>query len=605
MNPSRLATSSLWLDAAAPHAPAERSDTAPPESEEWDSVVVGGGLAGLTAALRLAQRGAKVLVLEARTIAGRTTGHSTAKVTALQADVYRKLSSGKGLETATIYARESLRAVERLASTVEELGIECDMQRAPALTCASEDRELIDEEFAAARNCGLPVRLVEPVALQELPMPVVGAVILDDQLRIDPVRLCRGLADELRALGATVCERVRVTAVEEDRHGCIVAGDGWSVRSGSAVLATHLPIVDPGLLAGRTKPMRSYAVAGVPTIPTPAGLYLAADAGWSLRPTGPDGRGLIVGGEGHAMLDTVDSAPRLERLSDWAASTFGMQPTHRWSAFDYVSVDGLPFVGRLAPGSDRRFVATAFGKWGMTTSMIAGDLIADLVDGRTHPAAEALDASRLVANIGRDIVKNNVKVAKRFVGGRAIPARPESAALEPGTGTVVRRGTTFVAVARATSTDWSTRTMRPARTSDASWNSMRASRPGTARATAPGTRSMARCSTGRRRVRFRRSRVSTWPPWWSSGRRNGRADGRRSRGSAALPNGPASGAGRSVVRLAGERRHARRTDQEQAPGVAPLVVDHEAVADERSDTPDARDAYPPPSRHRLGNHALG
>jgi glycine/D-amino acid oxidase-like deaminating enzyme len=68
---------------------------------DWDAVVVGGGLAGLLTALRLAERGARVAVFEARSVAARTTGHSTAKVTALHGAIYHRLIDGKGLETAT------------------------------------------------------------------------------------------------------------------------------------------------------------------------------------------------------------------------------------------------------------------------------------------------------------------------------------------------------------------------------------------------------------------------------------------------------------------------------------------------------------------------
>jgi glycine/D-amino acid oxidase-like deaminating enzyme/nitrite reductase/ring-hydroxylating ferredoxin subunit len=441
------ATAPLWDQNPRAKRVPTRSDIHPFADRSWDSVVVGGGLAGVMTALRLTERGATVLLLEAGRIAGRTTGHSTAKVSALQGALYRQLIAGKGIDTAAVYARESLHAVQSIAALADEFGIACDMTRATAITCAREDRRIPEEEFEAATACGLPVRWIDPTEMEQFPLAVAGgAVALDDQLGIDPVRLCLGLVAQLETLGAQVCEGVRVTSVEEDEHGCVVRGDDWSVSADSAVLATHLPIVDPGLLAGRTKPMRSYAVAGIPGIPAPSGMYLAADAGWSYRPVGSGARPVvIVGGEGHPLLDGVESGPGLERLTKRAEAIFEMETSHRWSAFDYHSVDGLPFIGRLAPGCDRRFVATGFGKWGMTTSAIAADVIADLVDGRTHPAAEALDASRVVATIGRDLVKNNVKVAKRFVGARALASADASADPAPGTGTVIRHGASFVA----------------------------------------------------------------------------------------------------------------------------------------------------------------
>lgn len=454
-----MVTPSLWLDGSVSMVPTGEAGTIAYEvGTDWDAVVVGGGLAGVLTALRLAERGARVALFDARSVASRTTGHSTAKVTALHGSIYHRLVSGKSLETATRYGHANLRAVEDVRALIDELHIDCDAVTATALTCAEHDLAIVEQEFEAATACGLPVTWTVPT---ELPFPVVGAVTLEDQLRIDPVRLANGLVSRLRTLGASVYEGIRITAVEEDRDGCTIVGPGFSIRAAYAVLATHLPIVDPAMIAGRSTPLRSYVVAGR-VVDAPEGMYLAADEGWSIRPTGPTPPSptrrttgsrqvtrtpnLIIGGEGHDMIDGVDSTAPLERLERWAVERYGMEVSHRWSAFDYQSVDGLPYVGRLAPGSHRRFVATAFGKWGMSMSMVAADVIADLIDGRDNPTAEILDASRVLPTVGRTMVKNSLKVARRFVGDRATALCSSEDRLAPGTGVVVRRGTSLVAM---------------------------------------------------------------------------------------------------------------------------------------------------------------
>jgi nitrite reductase/ring-hydroxylating ferredoxin subunit len=148
------------------------------------------------------------------------------------------------------------------------------------------------------------------------------------------------------------------------------------------------------------------------------------------------------------MIDEGSAAEHYHRLTSWATDRLGIDVHHRWSAFDYAPVDGLPFIGRLAPGSHRRFVATGFRKWGLTTSMVAAAIIADEIAGRTHDAAELFDATRQVSTVGRDIVTNNAKLAVRFIGDR-IRTRSEGADdVDPGAGQVVRRGRRMVAMAR-------------------------------------------------------------------------------------------------------------------------------------------------------------
>jgi Rieske Fe-S protein len=228
----------------------------------------------------------------------------------------------------------------------------------------------------------------------------------------------------------------------------VVTADA-ELRSDFVVLATHLPIVDPMLLAGRTRPQRSYVVAGPVAAAPPDGMYLSGDTGWSLRQSNTaEGSVVLAGGEGHPMVDHVDSARHYRRLEEWAVTRLGMDVRHRWSAFDYMPVDGVPFIGRLAAGSRRRLVATGFRKWGMSTSMAAADILADLIDGRRNEFADVFDSTRLVPNLGRDIVTNNAKVAVRFVKDRVVAAHRSTDEIGPGEGIVIRSGAHPLAVSR-------------------------------------------------------------------------------------------------------------------------------------------------------------
>lgn len=60
---------SYWTDSAPLFAPAQEALPA-----RADVVIVGGGFTGLSAALALARRGAKVVVLEAGAVAGEASG---------------------------------------------------------------------------------------------------------------------------------------------------------------------------------------------------------------------------------------------------------------------------------------------------------------------------------------------------------------------------------------------------------------------------------------------------------------------------------------------------------------------------------------------------
>ena len=137
---------------------------------------------------------------------------------------------------------------------------------------------------------------------------------------------------------------------------------------------------------------------------------------------------LLVGGEGHSMTDHVEGTEHYEALEAFARDRVGIDVQHRWSAFDYMTTDGVPFIGRLAPGSKRRFTATGFRKWGMTTGMVSAMIISDLIAGRENPYHETFDATRILPTVTRDLVRNTAKVAVRFVGDRISARRADDPA---------------------------------------------------------------------------------------------------------------------------------------------------------------------------------
>jgi glycine/D-amino acid oxidase-like deaminating enzyme/nitrite reductase/ring-hydroxylating ferredoxin subunit len=408
---------SLWLDDI--EASGEDAEGVP---SRGDVVVVGAGLAGLCTAWLCAGAGRSVVVVEAGSVARRTTGHSTAKLTALHGLTYAELTDGKGAEAATAYAAGNVAALDKVRQLIDEQRIDCQLTEADAFTCATTDAGVgvIEGEAEAAARAGLPVDVTSSTELGAL---VRRAVRLPAQAHFDPYAFCRGLVDRLRARNVVVLERRRVHEVTEASHGCVVAGADFRISCDVAVLTTHLPIVDPALLAARMRPERSYAVAGTIATGVPAGMYIAHDAGWSLRPALPSaGPMLIVGGEGHSMTDHVSSAHHYQALEAFARGAFGVDVAYRWSAFDYRTTDLLPYIGRLSPHSRRRYVATGFRKWGMTTSMLAAMIISDAIAGVTNPYASTFDSTRMLPAVGRDLVANTAHVATRWIGDRVSAA---------------------------------------------------------------------------------------------------------------------------------------------------------------------------------------
>jgi glycine/D-amino acid oxidase-like deaminating enzyme/nitrite reductase/ring-hydroxylating ferredoxin subunit len=381
-------------------------------------------------------------------VAGAVTGNSTAKVTALHERPYSQIESRVGAEAAQAYAQLNLAGVELAASLVERHGIDCGLERAPNHLYTESDDAVgkIEDEADAAAAAGLPVTLVDET---DLPFPIRVAARLDDQVQLDSAALAAGIAGAAEAAGARLHEGSRVRSIAHGSPCRLELENGGTLRADHVVLATQMPLLDRGLFFARLRPQASYAVAA-PAPDAPRGMYLGI--GEQLRSirshAGADGkRHVIVGGEGH-KVGQADGAERYRRLASWLGERFAAGPvSHRWSAHDLMSPDGLPMIGELAPPWPRIVVATGFSKWGLAAGLAAAQVLAQSLTGERDERLRVFAPTRLNVRAAlTDLVSESANVGLAFTTGRLKRAGRRN--LAPGDGQVVSEGLQQIAECR-------------------------------------------------------------------------------------------------------------------------------------------------------------
>ena len=377
----------------------------------------------MTAGFLLKQEGLTVAVVDRGPVSGGVTGYTTAKVTSSHNLIYAHIESTFGPEAACTYGASNEAAIDTIAGLVDEHSIACDWERADNFVYTEHASSLpdLEAEVEAARRAGLPASLTSET---ELPFPVAGAVRFTNQAQFHPRRYLAALAAQVEGDGSHVFEDTVVTGVDES-HPCSVVTERGTISAGDVIVATHMPILDRGLFFTKVHPHRSYVVAGfVDDDIVPRDMYISTGgATRSVRSTPADGRRLLlIGGEGHKTGTDPDTGAHYERLERWAREHYGMvDVAFRWSSQDNVSVDRLPYIGRLTRSSDHVFTATGFGKWGMTNGTVAAMILRDHIVGRINPWASLYDSKRLkpVASAKR-FVTENAGVAAHFVGDRVL-----------------------------------------------------------------------------------------------------------------------------------------------------------------------------------------
>lgn len=443
MTPTTSALGSLWLEALP-----EAGYPPPTDERDFDVLVLGGGIAGLTTALLLKRRGARVAVVEAGRVGSGATGNNTAKVTALQSTVLSTIRRSRGEDVAHSYARLSAAAVEQVAALAAQEGIDCDLRRRAACTVAPTDAELpsVETEAEIARRAGLPV---EMVAETDLPYPVAGAARLADQVEFHPVRYALGLAAAVDGDGSAVFENTRARRLHEGRPVRVETTQG-TLTARDVVVATHYPVWDRGGYFARLEATRAYCIAGRVRDAPARSMSITADS--PSRSYRSAGDLMIVCGSDHSAgargVDPGAFAVLEEHLRrHWDVA----EVTHRWSAQDAVPYDRTPMIGTYTPVSQHLHVATGFAKWGLTGGTMAATILADRISGpdtgnvRTDPFSPHRLSPRGLPTLAR----LGARFAADLVTDRLVPGQARSAAeVPPGQARVIRSGTDRTGVYR-------------------------------------------------------------------------------------------------------------------------------------------------------------
>jgi len=426
---------SYWM------ASIKRSDYPVLENDiKVDIAIVGGGIAGITTAYMLKKQGVDAVILEADRILQGTTGHTTAKITSQHELIYSKIKKYMGEELAKQYADANETAIKTIEKIICENNIECDYVPQSAYVFTQDDKylEQINAEVETASSLGIKASFVEEIPFS---IPIKGAVRFDDQAQFHPLKFLHPLAKKLEDDGVRIFEQSRVVDIEEDGNYILITNRSKKVTAEKVIIASHYPFYNKhGLYFGRLYTDRSYVLAIKAKEKYPGGMYInIEEPARSIRSLKTDqGELILVGGDHHKTGQGEDTVLHYEALKEFANSIFTVEDyPYRWSTQDCMTLDSVPYVGHFTSKTPNLYIATGFGKWGMTNSIAAASILSDLIVKGDSPWKDVYNPSRqtIVAST-KNFVVENLNVAKELIGGKILPA-PSDADIKPGEGKVI------------------------------------------------------------------------------------------------------------------------------------------------------------------------
>lgn len=387
-------TFSGWVD------PPE--DVLPPLAEDLvcDVAVVGGGISGMSTALRLADRGQDVVLLEAEFCghgassrnAGQLAGAPGGDLQLLNL-LYRKKMPGM--------IRLAERAAHHVESLIEKHDIDCDYERTGNVFAATSRGQLgrVRRVTKILQRAGADVELGTSEELG-IPRGFLGGMREKVGGIMNPGRFTLGLRRVLLRTPARVFERTKVTDVARDRGQVVITTPRGEVRANKVVLATNAYAGEWDI----TPPRLSVPIWVIEVETEPIDPARLTALGWTSR------SGLVTQ---HNIMENYHLTPRntivfgvrrlergrtyplpqkepdpalVEELAEAFATRFpalsDVAIDRAWGGWIAITPSWLPVAGQI---DDAVYYSIACNGHGLAQAPYVGSLIADLiVDGERH-----------------------------------------------------------------------------------------------------------------------------------------------------------------------------------------------------------------------------
>ncbi|MEC9345130.1 MAG: FAD-binding oxidoreductase [Pseudomonadota bacterium] len=359
---------------------------APPEPDlpaTVDVVIVGAGYTGLSAALTLAQSGARVAVFDSGDPGDGASGRNGGMVGDRLNVSWRTLARRYGAGRATALQQEARSAVDYVERLTVDLGIDCGFARVGRFCAAASPAHLraMRRELEAEPEDLREGRIIPPgetAAYVDSPL-YHGGELIETVGCIHPVRYHTGLLEAVRKAGVPVLARTQVLASEEDDDGLTVETGIGFVRADRMLVCTngYTDMLEPNLQR-RVVPVTSAMIATGELDPdlvarlVPGGRMIT-DSFHLLhyfRPS-PDGRRILLGHRPapfHPQRGRRLAAFLARRLGEILPALDGATVTHCWQGRLGFSFDFLPKIGLV----ERTGFAMCYGGSGVAMASWLG-----------------------------------------------------------------------------------------------------------------------------------------------------------------------------------------------------------------------------------------
>ncbi len=368
-------------------------------------LVLGGGISGALTAHYLIQAGIDCTLIDARTIG---LGSTCASTSLLQYEIdtpLHKLIKMIGEKAAVRSYKLGEMAVLKLLSLAKKIGTEHERQQSLYYAAYKKDIPFMQKEFETRRKYGFDANFLNERSIKtQFDFSAPAAILSAVAAVTDTYMMTHQLLQFNISKGLKVYDRTKAVSIEHKKRNVkIRTQEGFVITAKKLVYATGYEVVN--FISKPVVKLHSTYATASESLNAPkkfgkndAVIWNTASPYLYMRTTA-DNR-FIVGGRDEEFFSHIKRDKLIPKKTHQLQKDFikmfpsiPFKPEFSWAGVFGSTKDGLPYIGeyKKLPNS---FFALGFGGNGITFSQIAGEIIADIIQGKKNKDAELFSFQR-------------------------------------------------------------------------------------------------------------------------------------------------------------------------------------------------------------------
>lgn len=388
-----------------------------------DVLIIGGGLTGISCAYYLKDNNLKIAVVEKNSVGMGVTSRTTGKINYLQETIYSDLEERYSYDVAKRYYESQVLAISEFERIIKNEEINCNFEQVKSYIFTNKGSEVdnIKLEENILESFGVEVNRY---TFMDNDLKCKYAISVNDTYTYHPLKFLYSLRNIIESKGINIYEQTEIIEIVKKSDSYICYTKDNKIVAKKVIIACHYPFfLEPYMMPLKVYTEKSYIVVGKTNDYKRESLITTSMPVKSIRYF--DNKYVFYLGNSHNICNKLNEVENFNNTLR-EAQMLGIKAEYIWSNDDMMSIDRIPYIGRLEKDNENLLIGTAYSTWGMTNGLLAGYILSNMVNGKRTDYDDIFDPLRVCSlacflNIGSSIksfIQNKVVKNKEWYTNR-------------------------------------------------------------------------------------------------------------------------------------------------------------------------------------------